>query len=1171
MPDRTIAGPRVADAFRELNRTDLRGELVAGLIDAGVAWRLRRFRVIRPDDLLVLDIALDNIGIGGGVMTRAEAGKPALLIVGHALQAIAERAFLSTGGQANYQDAKEMPEGDRHTASPHRQDSPAFPTQARGAGPSRLVFRMPTSGSPLPFTLDGVLEACRSWELQLNWAARPAPAEDTSTPYHWRDLVDHTRLVGMLLQESVLNALGDANVARLRREAEQLGQRVSRTPVRGGRPAFKAQVARVVEQVLGAAAADDRDTDRPLARGYVEVIAAGASLGNTLQAAPDWSQNFGDLWPYLLQPSAPASHETAIELPYRLIGSPLAGAGFTHALRPVEHAGRTELWHTRLGRRIDATRVDDRAVQPMRYLWSPDFEGNASGDLNSSLDWLDRQMIVKLTAGYAYSVRDKPRTRYVPRPVDVHKLHLTALGGALDLDKAWREQPEGVDVLSWTHRANLARDFYVRVEYAGYLFPFGHAASLIKVTERKFEEVDGFGAVAPLRQRFYIVARDRVRTFNGQAPQPDGGRGLPFVRIECLTQVTPDIEKPGLQQRDLVGSGSGSAEPTSKPPLYADAAEYRMAFWPTLADPTRNNLRFQFVGIDAAGRRIPFDAPALFVSDLYNVAAKLGTIASDYAGETLRRKPSLGNANVRMAPVDQPDAADVDLPVSSLTLRAQVPSGTYAYNTARFFPDVEQAQVRLPAIERMTGQPKSAIATFPNLYRQHGFGAANPGQVFLGLASDALDFGAGSVADKAGGVATPNLSPSALSRAFGLGSGELQKLADNQFDPEDFFPGGADDAGTAKLLGFIPLRLLLNTASMTDLVGAPKLDTRELSDRIVTRLHLEQSPLRAPAGFEDVLLLDAGGVSRLTLDSVNTIWLDPTKAPESMSDGELAHFKINLFGCIVLWFDRLHFRAQAGHKPEVDVDLNAQHGVTFGGPLEFVNTLKDLIPSNGFSDPPGLSVTPQGITASFSLALPNVQVGILALSNINLGAAFNLPFTGDRPSLRFNFAERHNTFNLTVSLFGGGGFFAIGVDTGGVNEIEAALEFGAAAQIDLGVASGSVYVKGGFYFHYSEENVHFEGYLEMGGRLRIIGLISVSLTFHLALAYDCDQKTDSHPVSVSRLYGEASLVVEVEVLFFSASVTVKIKREFAGSESDPTFLDFIPDDSTWQTYCQAYA
>ena len=52
--------------------------------------------------------------------------------------------------------------------------------------------------------------------------------------------------------------------------------------------------------------------------------------------------------------------------------------------------------------------------------------------------------------------------------------------------------------------------------------------------------------------------------------------------------------------------------------------------------------------------------------------------------------------------------------------------------------------------------------------------------------------------------------------------------------------------------------------------------------------------------------------------------------------------------------------------------------------------------------------------------------------------------------MRFNFSERQHPFSLTVSLLGGGGFFAIGIGSAGVQEIEAALEFGAAVSIDLG-------------------------------------------------------------------------------------------------------------------------
>src|SRR6185436_6368526 len=94
-----------------------------------------------------------------------------------------------------------------------------------------------------------------------------------------------------------------------------------------------------------------------------------------------------------------------------------------------------------------------------------------------------------------------------------------------------------------------------------------------------------------------------------------------------------------------------------------------------------------------------------------------------------------------------------------------------------------------------------------------------------------------------------------------------------------------------------------------------------------------------------------------------------------------------------------------------------------------------------------------------------IGVGIFTLSNASLGAAFELPFDARPASVKFNFSERQSPFSLTVSLLGGG-FFAIGVSARGVQEIEAALEVGAALAIDLGVASGAVEVKVGIYFHW---------------------------------------------------------------------------------------------------------
>jgi hypothetical protein len=249
----------------------------------------------------------------------------------------------------------------------------------------------------------------------------------------------------------------------------------------------------------------------------------------------------------------------------------------------------------------------------------------------------------------------------------------------------------------------------------------------------------------------------------------------------------------------------------------------------------------------------------------------------------------------------------------------------------------------------------------------------------------------------------------------------------------------------------------------------------------------------------------------------------------------------------------------------VAVDLHpGDDTIAFGGPLEFVNELRKIIPSNGFSDPPSLSVTPSGLSASYSINLPSVAVGIFALEHVSLGAGFALPFDASPAEVRFNFAERQRPFSLTVSLLGGGGFFAIGVGTEGVREIEAALEFGAALSINLGVASGSVEIKAGVYFHWLKTSVELAGYVRLHGELSVLGLISASLTFNLQLAY---LKESHHSV----VWGEATLEVEIDVLFLSFSVSVKCRREFGGSDADPKFIELIPDQSTWTNYCDAFA
>jgi hypothetical protein len=197
--------------------------------------------------------------------------------------------------------------------------------------------------------------------------------------------------------------------------------------------------------------------------------------------------------------------------------------------------------------------------------------------------------------------------------------------------------------------------------------------------------------------------------------------------------------------------------------------------------------------------------------------------------------------------------------------------------------------------------------------------------------------------------------------------------------------------------------------------------------------------------------------------------------------------------------------------------------------------------------------------------LPDVPLGIFALKNMKLGAILKIPFTGDPVALRFFFNKREAPFLLKVAIFGGGGFFALVTTADGVQEIEAAFEFGAFTCFDVGVASGGVYVKGGIYFHWKNDAVELEGYVEMGGELSVLGLISVSVTLHLSLGYYKEGKT-------AQVRGQATLEIEVEVLFFSTTVRVQVERRFSGSkDADPSFAQLITDQSIWSHYCEAFA
>ena len=109
---------------------------------------------------------------------------------------------------------------------------------------------------------------------------------------------------------------------------------------------------------------------------------SGASVGTKLGIG-EAAAEIGVRIPFEVTPPLPApptDTQTSLELPWRLQISPNGHGAFAHSPVAVEHNGRFELWHTRLGVRahdkdgnptVDELSADQRTV---RAIWARDFD-----------------------------------------------------------------------------------------------------------------------------------------------------------------------------------------------------------------------------------------------------------------------------------------------------------------------------------------------------------------------------------------------------------------------------------------------------------------------------------------------------------------------------------------------------------------------------------------------------------------------------------------------------------------------------------------------------------------------------------------------------------------------------------------------------------------------------
>jgi hypothetical protein len=1073
-----------------------------------------RFELLRPDDLLNLQVEVVNLRLDASdphepALVVDDTSAPAALIVTLPPQSIAERAYFEAAllpGAVTDPDPSPPPRPDSDAGKTDREPlSPlGTPGLAAMAQPSRLVFAVPNDAR-LPYTTAGVLD----------WS--------------------------------------------------KLGLTVS--PI--------------------AAIPPDPTPEQ---------IAAAPSI----------------------QPPTPT--QTALELPYRLVISPNGGATWVHKTAPFSSRGRTELWHTRLALRAeDGTALElsrDRRA-PLRAIWSPDYRPGDPPE-PTELDPLgrtamapnDRYQIVILTSAFhgwetnpalqqsgldlelfahvhaagRLSVLRRPlRTPrpFVPTPFDAEQLMLTPLGGWLrsrghwdpprrststfvgrpDLDAIFASvarrrdvvlppaleqsllsvafaptREEILDLSEWVHVATQGRDHYVRIVYEGRLRPFGHRASLVKVTERKFID-DGGIVVAHLTQRMFIVVREQVRSFDDRA--------MPFKRVRLTTLVTPDIAEPSV------------------------IASTHRSFWVEVvtADAGRRRFMFHAVGTDHGDANVDFTIPMIFesLSDDRSTAVADEYNASSDAAKLANREAQVPGQRVMFAAATDPSKRNTELVTDSLN---------FVLDRGSNSPKLLKADVRVPQVEELLGNNHPTTIRMAKDFAADGMGGATgvfaevaapdfskftPTDPFAGIQPTTL--GLDFHSDQAGGFATPNMGVSALSRELGPLGSTLADARSGSFDPSTFFA----TAG-ALLFGSLPLAKLLKAGSLDG--GGPTMTTKTSGTETVTTIEWHPSvqafaagPVKFTPDLDDkASAFDVTGkITRPSNPAAGDALFEFT--------GTITNFRVDILDSVFVNFRKFGVVAVSKQKPDVTVLLNLTEPITFHGDLQFVEELRQVIPPDLFGDGPSLDISPSGIHAGFAIGLPPVAVGVFALKDVQLGAGLTLPFVDGKPVLDFNVSSREHPFLLAVAIFGGGGFFHLQVDTAGLKELEAALEFGATASLDIGVASGSVHMMAGIYFSLQRKDpgndlqATLTGYLRVGGSLTVLALVTVSVEFNLSFTY----------AEKGKAYGRATLTVQIEIAFFSKSVELTVERTFAGQGGDPTFRELFTTSGTWSEYALAFA
>ena len=628
------------------------------------------------------------------------------------------------------------------------------------------------------------------------------------------------------------------------------------------------------------------------------------------------------------QVTAPGLFETAIELPARLHLSPAQDATWLTPVEPgpalrrwVRQDAPALMWTAELVERNAHLTLEDPLRSTVRAIWSPDFglaKDDATGavtgfappewgpwdpidqtkKLRFPLDRLDRHDLVFLSSvdglpatamrgsvgdqrssqvrmptawewsGLASDVDDP--ALYVPRPLRVRRLALTARGGWLDHDTTFRApaSPRLLDGPPLYPNSSLLRvrnlvahghDVVTTSVRSGYLYPLGIQASLVRETTLQILATNPTlrrpGYATQEVQRVFIEVSQPEESYPAQG-QPYLAREAPFSHVRMVTTHSPDLIDPSEDRVRPVGGFKDKLVTTARGTVRGNIAGSADA----PAVPLSGEVFWPRTDLGAAGT-VQFQMHVNHAPDVVNMKLLFVDANAANSPETLRAlreryyHPNILRSD-RLAPVEAnrvqhrgaPRVYAPEAQTGDTTFRTNwqdiIAAGREEYadpdrfdaaqqgaGQPPFYPKLLLAEVIPQQIEALTGRAAEPVGVkFHGDYVRNGFDSQKTGleaEWFLD-APNGYRLDMGSNGDRGGGLGRQDHAIIGFSRKGPVGRSIPTPGKQGGLDPVRYaqLAGMASDAGTphaedldtfadqffgedAKLLGIIKYRDLI--------------------------------------------------------------------------------------------------------------------------------------------------------------------------------------------------------------------------------------------------------------------------------------------------------------------------------------------------------------------------